>query len=259
MIILVGTPNEIRAAANAISSPVGSGASTARSPHQPGTYDRVRGRPLPRWARFAVTQLELATFLCVGPHRAVRRRKASISSRIQPVTIDSAPQASKGILEGLKKALGSVPNLYATIAKSPAALQALVQWDQLLASGGLSKREIELINLHVSELNGCAYCVGAHNTLGKMAGISAAEMLDARDGRGQNERESALLALARRVTRAGGPRAGADIARAREAGVSDAEVIEVLAVVASKVFTNAVALVAETEVDFPLAPRMPSN
>ena len=44
----------------------------------------------------------------------------------------------------------------------------------------------------------------------------------------------------------------------REAGVSDQEVIEALAHVALKAFTNAVALVAQTEIDFPKQPRLPS-
>jgi uncharacterized peroxidase-related enzyme len=181
-----------------------------------------------------------------------------MSNRIKPHTPQTAPEATRPLLDGLKQALGMVPNLYATIGASPAALGALLKWDQAIASGKLSKRELELINVHVSELNGCAYCVAAHHALGKMSGISDEDILSARDGRGSNERENALLALARRVAHGSAARAGTELARAREAGVSDGEVIEVLAAVASKVFTNAVAILAETEIDFPKPPRSPS-
>nr|MBA2540829.1 carboxymuconolactone decarboxylase family protein [Deltaproteobacteria bacterium] len=59
--------------------------------------------------------------------------------------------------------------------------------------------------------------------------------------------------------RTGGARAGGEVAQAREAEVSDATIIDVLAMVALKTFTNAVALVAQTRVDFPKAPRSPQD
>ena len=68
-----------------------------------------------------------------------------------------------------------------------------------------------------------------------------------------------ILAFARRVVRTGGSRAGTDLARLREAGVSDGEVIDVLAVVALNAFRNAVNIVADAEIDFPKAPRLPSD
>jgi hypothetical protein len=37
-------------------------------------------------------------------------------------TIESAPAGSKAILEGARKQLGFVPNLYANLAEAPAAL-----------------------------------------------------------------------------------------------------------------------------------------
>lgn len=44
---------------------------------------------------------------------------------------------------------------------------------------------------------------------------------------------------------------------ARAAGLSDAEIIEVLAHVANRAFANSVAILAQTEIDFPRAPRLP--
>jgi uncharacterized peroxidase-related enzyme len=152
-----------------------------------------------------------------------------------------------------------VPNIYATIGNSPGSLKSVLAWSEAIAGGGLSKREVEQLNLHVSELNGCSYCVSAHAFLGARAGLSAEEVSAARSGRGANGRENALLAFARRVVRTGGSRAGADLARMREAGVSDADIVDVLGVVALNTFRNAVNIVADTTIDFPKAPELPAD
>src|SRR5262249_6235543 len=52
--------------------------------------------------------------------------------------------------------------------------------------------------------------------------------------------------------------AGTDLARAREAGLSDGELMEVLAHVSLKTFTNAAAIPAQTEMASPTQPRLPA-
>ena len=180
-----------------------------------------------------------------------------MTARIVPVTRETAPAATRPYLDKLSAAFGRVPNLFATIGQSPAALGGYLAFVDALGAGALSAREIELLNLEVSELNGCAYCVSAHAGLATRAGMSRDEIAAARAGQAANPREAALLALARRVVRTGGAGAGGELARAREAGLSDAEIVEVIAHVASKTFTNAVAQVAATEIDFPRAPHLP--
>lgn len=181
-----------------------------------------------------------------------------MSNRIAIPDDRTAPAAARPLFDQLRAGLGRVPNLFATIGHSPGSLGGLLAWDAAVAGGKLSKREIEQLNLHVSELNGCSYCLSAHGFLGARVGLSAAELEDARIGRGADERENALLALARRVVRTGGGGAGTELERARAAGVSDAEIVDVLAVVALKTFTNAVAQVAQTEIDFPRAALLPA-
>lgn len=179
-------------------------------------------------------------------------------SRLSLSTEQSAPDAARPVLSQLKQALGMVPNVYAAIASSPAALVSLRAWSDALSKGNLSKREIELISLHVSELNGCGYCVSAHSALGARLAVSPSELVAARAGTGATPRENALLALARRVVRTGGARAGGELARLREVGVSDAEIIDVLALVALNSFRNAVSVIGELEIDFPKADNLPS-
>jgi AhpD family alkylhydroperoxidase len=116
-----------------------------------------------------------------------------------------------------------------------------------------------VLALHVSELNGCSYCLSAHTLLAARAGASGEEAAAAREGQSRSRRERAILALGRRILRTGGARAGRELAEAREAGLTDGEILEVVAHVAARALTNATALLAETEIDFPKAPRLPSN
>ena len=181
-----------------------------------------------------------------------------MSPRIAPLTLSTASDTTRPLLEGLKKALGMVPQLYATIGHAPGALKGLLAFgDALDQQGKLSRREVELVSLHASELNGCGYCVAAHGALAGRAGLSPEEITAARNGHSSNLREAAILALTRRVTRTGGAQAGTELAAAREAGLTDGEIVEVLAHAALKFFTNSVALVAQTEVDFPKQPKLP--
>jgi uncharacterized peroxidase-related enzyme len=182
-----------------------------------------------------------------------------MNNRIPVTNETSAPEATKPILAKLKQAVGMVPNVYATIGHSPGSLASVLAWGEAITRGALSKSEVEQLNLHISELNGCGYCVSAHSALGARAGLSPEAIQAARSGTGANERENAILAFARRVVRTGGSRAGTDLARLREAGVGDGEVIDILAVVALNVFRNAVNIVAETEIDFPRASRLPTS
>ena len=180
-----------------------------------------------------------------------------MTARIAPVNRETAPAEARPFLDTLSRAFGRVPNLFATMGHSPAALGAYLAFVDALGKGSLSAREIELLNLHVSELNGCAYCVSAHGALATRCDVSPDEIAAARAGQATSPREAALLALARRVVRTGGAGAGGELARAREAGLGDAAIVEALAHVASKTFTNALAQVAGTEVDFPRAPHLP--
>ncbi len=183
-------------------------------------------------------------------------RGPEMSARIATPTMENAPEATRPILQNLKQMVGMVPNLFATIGHSSNALAALLHWDSTIAKGTLSKREIEQINLVVSEQNGCGYCTSAHTAIGRKVGLSEQETIDARRGIGSNEREQAVLDFARKIVRTGGSGTGAELERARAAGITDAELIDIIAVVMSKSFTNAVAIVAQTEIDWPRAKRI---
>ena len=73
------------------------------------------------------------------------------------------------IFDTLNKALGFVPNLYATIAHSENGLAKYLAFQG--AKTSLTNKEKEAVNLVVSQVNGCIYCQSAHTVLGKMNGF----------------------------------------------------------------------------------------
>lgn len=91
--------------------------------------------------------------------------------------------------------------------QSPMAYQALVQTAEAVrttaAAAGLDRLLVELVNLRVSQINGCAYCLDVHTRAALRAGETTRRLgvLPAwRDTAVFTERERAALALAEAVT-----------------------------------------------------------
>lgn len=172
-------------------------------------------------------------------------------SRIAAIEPSTAPAAVKSLLDGVQKGLGATPNLFRVAAQSPAALDALVGLFGATSKGSFNARTREAIALTVSEANGCDYCLSAHTALGKHAGLGDDALAMARDAKSNDAHVGALLALARAVVDHRGRASGA-LDEARRAGVSDPEVVEVVANVALTVFTNYLNELAGTDIDFPV-------
>lgn len=113
-------------------------------------------------------------------------------------TRNEVSQTNQEIFDGLNKALGFVPNLYATIAYSNNGLKRYLDYQN--AKTSLSNKEKEAVNLIISQVNGCIYCQSAHLVLGKMNGFNDEQLLDIRKGRNENTRLNALVKLAADIT-----------------------------------------------------------
>lgn len=172
-------------------------------------------------------------------------------TRIAPIPLTDATGETKTLLDGVKAKLGMVPNLYATLAKAPAALAGLLQLTGTLAGGGLGRASAERIALAVGQSNACDYCVSAHTLLGKHAGLSETDMRNARAGKADAAREAAVLAFAEAVVAKRGQVSDAELATARAAGLTEADILEIVGHVALNIFTNYVNNVAQTTIDFP--------
>lgn len=173
-------------------------------------------------------------------------------SRIAIPTREAAPAASQPLLDAVNKQLGVVPNLHRLLALSPAALQGYLSLNGALTKA-LDVKTRERIALAVAETNGCDYCLSAHSYLGlNLAKIAAAEIALNRKGTSSDAKADAALRFAVIVAKTRGKVAETDIAAVRRAGFSDAQVIEIIALVAENVLTNFLNNVAATDIDFPV-------
>jgi uncharacterized peroxidase-related enzyme len=167
-------------------------------------------------------------------------------------SIEASPAAAQPLLEGAKKQLGSVPNLFRVIANSPAALTGYLGLNGALAKGSLDAQTRERIALAVAEINGCAYCLSAHSYMAKnLAKLSDTEIAANRNGHSNDPRADAAVHFAAQVVTARGHVSDADVAAVRLAGFDDAQIVEIVVHVALNTLTNYVNEVAKTEIDFP--------
>lgn len=169
-----------------------------------------------------------------------------------PLIDPDAPGDAKPTLDAVRAQLKMVPNLFRLAANSPAALNALVGMESALAKGHIRARAREQIAIAVAEANGCDYCLSAHTAIGKTIGVPESELEAAREGTAGDAKTDAMLKLAVATVRTRGRIAATELLAARDAGVSDAEIVETIAAIALNVFTNYLNIVADTDIDFPI-------
>lgn len=179
--------------------------------------------------------------------------------RLSAIETQQADPKARVLLDGVQKKLGMTPNLMRTMANSPAVLEAYLGFSNALSRTSLSPKLREQIALTVGELNRCQYCLAAHSALGKLAGLSDEEIADSRCGTSPDRKAEAILQFAQTVVKERGWVSDDSVAAARAAGVNDAELAEIVAIVALNIFTNYFNHVAGTEVDFPEVEAAPSH
>ena len=85
-----------------------------------------------------------------------------------------------------------------------------------------------------------------------MAGLSDVDILKARAGNSDNPLDKAVLTFAIKLVHQKGLLSDDDIAAAREAGIDDSLMLEIVANVALNTLSNYTNRLADTEVDFPV-------
>ncbi len=177
-------------------------------------------------------------------------------TRIQAIDPTQATGKARDLLDAVQSKLKATPNMMRAMANSPAVLDAYLQFSGALAKGVLSGKVREQIALAVGQSNECDYCLAAHSTLGKLAGLTPEQIEESRQGVAGDAATAAILTLANALVAKRGLVSDADLAAARTAGLDDARIAEAVANVALNIFTNYFNHVAQTQVDFPAAPRL---
>lgn len=169
--------------------------------------------------------------------------------RIQPKTNPEGKAAE--LLEGVKKTLGSTPNMFTTFANSPAALEGYLNFSGALSRGRLNGQLRESLALVAAGFNGCDYCASAHSFLGDRAGIEQSELQANLEGKSSDSKTQSALTFATTLLETRGHPSEEDLTLIRNAGFSEEEIIEILAHVSLNIFTNYFNESFGVEVDFP--------
>lgn len=174
-------------------------------------------------------------------------------SRIHTPALENATGATAQIYAQIRKAAGSVPNTYAAIgALDPGALKAILSADAELASGPLSRQELEVIKLVASEAAGCGYCVNAHSFLGKLAGLQPAVLAKLRSNDPTGDAKYDTLAhFVRVLTESRGTIPNSEFEAIRAAGYTEAQLVNISLALAVTAFTNIFNRINDTDIDFP--------
>lgn len=172
-------------------------------------------------------------------------------TRIQPIQNNDATGKAKDLLNAVQAKIGMTPNLMKTLAHSPAALEAYLNFSGALAGGVLPAQLREQIAIAVAQANSCEYCLSAHSKFGKMTGLNQEALDLSRAAHATDAKRDAGLQFTQKLVVQRGLATDADLTAVRAAGFTEAEITEIVAHVGLNIFTNYFNHVAQTEVDFP--------
>jgi len=170
-------------------------------------------------------------------------------------TRDEVSPANQVLFDNLKKGIGMVPNLYATMALSQNALATYLALNT--AKTSLRAKEKEAINLVVSQVNECEYCSSAHTAIAKKNGFTDEQILEIRGGSASFDAKlDALVKYVKSAAENKGHASPESLDAFFEAGYTQENLVDAILVIADKTVTNYLFAVAKIPIDFPLAPSL---
>jgi AhpD family alkylhydroperoxidase len=92
-------------------------------------------------------------------------RPEDAMSRLPLQTIDTAPEASRPFLQKSLAANGFLPNLVASLANAPVALETYLTVGEINGRSGLTLAEREVVQITAAAIHGCGFCVAGHTAV----------------------------------------------------------------------------------------------
>ncbi len=174
--------------------------------------------------------------------------------RLKTIDPANAQGRAKEIFEGPLK--GKFLNIFKAMANSPAALDVYLGMSGPLHKGLINDKELEMVQLAIAEATSCDYCVAAHTAIGKGAGLTDQQCLEARKGRSSDRKLDAVAKFAIALHEKKGAVSDQDLAAIRAAGYGDGHIAEFVAAYALAIYTTYFNHVNHTAVDFPAVPKV---
>lgn len=165
-------------------------------------------------------------------------------------TVDTAPEDSKAMLEGAKKQMGMVPNLFGVLAESPSTLQAYQQLHQAFLDTSFNPEELTVVWQTINVEHECGYCVPAHTGIAHSMKVDPALTEALRNKEAMpNAKLQALQDATLSIVRNRGNISEAELAAFYAAGYGQQQVLEIILGLSQKVISNYTNHVAKTPVD----------
>ncbi len=170
-------------------------------------------------------------------------------SRIAVVDHRNANPQQKRLLDAAQAQPGTLPTHLKVLANSPVALEAFVALQGVAREGSLSLQTRARIALALARHNGCEYCLSVHTALGREAGLTGDEMAANGAGSSEDAKAAAAVKLALSLSAQRGAVANAELFAAREAGHTDADIVEIVVHVGMNLITAMIAKASDLEND----------
>ncbi|MEY8869875.1 carboxymuconolactone decarboxylase family protein [Meridianimaribacter flavus] len=164
--------------------------------------------------------------------------------------IETAPEASKALLENSQKAYGMIPGLHGVLAAAPQALEAYQKIHELFTQTSFNEEELTVVWQTINVEHECHYCVPAHTGIAKMMKVDDAitEALRNETPLADSKLE-ALRTMTLTIVRNRGNVTQADLDAFYAAGYGEAQVLEIILGLSQKTISNYVNHIANTPVD----------
>jgi alkylhydroperoxidase family enzyme len=179
-----------------------------------------------------------------------QQQKAKLMTDFPSHDLDSAPEASKPLLEKSQKAFGRLPGLHKVMAESPQMLEGYQVLHHLFTQTAFDADEMTVVWQTINVENACHYCVPAHTGIAKMMKVDEAISTALRDETPlASEKLEALRTFTLRMLRGHGNVSEAEMQEFFAAGYGHRAVLDVIVGLAQKTMSNYVNHVAKTPVD----------
>jgi uncharacterized peroxidase-related enzyme len=172
-------------------------------------------------------------------------------SRISLQTVQSAPQASRPWLERSLAAYGFLPNLVASLANAPTALETYLTVADINAKSGLSLAERETVQLSAATINNCGFCVAGHTAIAlNQAHMDKNVVDELRNKQSLSDpRLDAVALFTKQVIATRGSVSDEDLEAFRSAGFSDQNALEVVLGISLATLCNFANNLAQNEIN----------
>ena len=157
---------------------------------------------------------------------------------------------NKRIFDELKIMFGKIPNIFVAFTSSENGLENYFNY--LIQKNSLTYREREVVNLVVSQVNECPYCLSFHSAIAERIGFTKEQILNIRANDIQFDNKlKAIAALAHTIALTKGHIAGPVLLDFYEAGYNQGHLVDVVLAVGNITTLNLLYAITNVPIDWP--------